>query len=66
MLRYMLRDGNEDFMPLNREAEYLENVIALQRIGAKGGAYVNFVQEGHIGAQHDSIAYVYCFCGECF
>jgi len=51
ILRYMLRDGNEDFMPLNREAEYLENVAELQRIGAKGGAYVNFVQEGHIGTQ---------------
>ncbi|MFA6248251.1 MAG: histidine kinase [Mucilaginibacter sp.] len=51
MLRYMLRDGNEDFMPLNREAEYLENVIALQRISAKGVAYVNFIQEGYIGDQ---------------
>ncbi|MBD1365306.1 histidine kinase [Mucilaginibacter sp. ZT4R22] len=51
MLRYMLRDGNEDFMPLNREVEYLENAIALQRIGAKGVAYINFTQEGYIGDQ---------------
>ncbi|OOQ58839.1 sensor histidine kinase [Mucilaginibacter pedocola] len=51
MLRYMLREGNEDFMPLNREVEYLENAIALQRIGAKGQAYINFTQEGYIGEQ---------------
>ncbi|MBB2148309.1 sensor histidine kinase [Pedobacter gandavensis] len=51
MLRYMLREGNEELMPLNREVEYLENVIALQRIAAKGEAYVNFVQEGYIGEQ---------------
>lgn len=51
MLRYMLREGNEDFMPLNREVEYLENIIALQRISAKGMAYINFTQEGYIGDQ---------------
>ncbi|MEO8886081.1 MAG: histidine kinase [Mucilaginibacter sp.] len=51
ILRYMLRDGNEDFMPLSREYEYLENVIALQRIGAKGLACINFVKEGYIGDQ---------------
>ncbi|RWY48323.1 sensor histidine kinase [Mucilaginibacter gilvus] len=51
MLRYMLREGNEDFMPLNREVEYLENVIALQRISAKGMAYVKFTQEGYLGDQ---------------
>lgn len=51
MLRYMLREGNEDFMPINREVEYLENAIALQRIGAKGEAYINFTQEGYIGEQ---------------
>jgi len=51
MLRYMLREGNEEFMPLNREVEYLENMIALQRIGVKYTAYINFVQEGYIGEQ---------------
>lgn len=51
MLRYMLREGNEDFMPLSKEAEYLENVIALQHISAKGIAYIDFIQEGYIGDQ---------------
>lgn len=51
MLRYMLRDGNEEFMPLNREVEYLENMIDLQRISVKQAAYINFVQEGYIGEQ---------------
>ncbi|WP_316749297.1 sensor histidine kinase [Pedobacter gandavensis] len=51
MLRYMLREGNAALMPLNREVEYLENAIALQKIAAKGDAYINFDQEGYIGEQ---------------
>jgi len=51
ILRYMLREGNEDLMPLNREVEYLENVIALQRIASKGAACITFEQEGYIGDQ---------------
>ena len=51
LLRYMLREGNEDLMPLRQEAHYLENVIELQRISAKGKAYINFEIEGYIGEQ---------------
>jgi len=46
LLRYMLREGNEAFMPLSAEARYLENVIELQRISAKGNAFINFDNEG--------------------
>ena len=46
LLRYMLREGNEAFMPLGAEARYLENVIELQRISAKGKAYINFNTNG--------------------
>jgi hypothetical protein len=42
LLRYMLREGNDAFVPLSAEAHYLENVIELQRISAKGNAYINF------------------------
>ncbi|HAL83086.1 MAG TPA: hypothetical protein DCO83_13350 [Mucilaginibacter sp.] len=41
-MRYMLREGNDAFVPLSAEAHYLENVIELQRISAKGNAYINF------------------------
>ncbi len=51
LLRYMLREGNDDFMPLSKEAHYLENVIELQRISAKGEAYISFVKDGDIGEQ---------------
>ncbi|RFZ92771.1 histidine kinase [Mucilaginibacter conchicola] len=51
LLRYMLRDGNADMMPLSREIQYLENVIELQRISAKGDAYINFNVEGYVGQQ---------------
>lgn len=42
LLRYMLREGNENFMPLKAEVRYLENLIELQRISAKGNAYIVF------------------------
>jgi len=51
LLRYMLREGNTDMMPLQLEIKYLENVFELQRIGAKGRAYINFEVEGYVGEQ---------------
>lgn len=51
ILRYMLREGNADLMPLQSEIKYLENVIELQRISAKGNAYINLSVEGYIGNQ---------------
>lgn len=51
LLRYMLQEGNENFMPLSAEILYLENLAELQRISAKGHAYINFVIEGLIGEQ---------------
>lgn len=42
MLRYMLREGQTDKMPLEREIIYLENMIELQRISTKGNANINF------------------------
>ncbi|HEY4196407.1 MAG TPA: sensor histidine kinase [Mucilaginibacter sp.] len=46
LLRYMLREGNEDFMPLNQEIQYLETLIKLQLISAKGNAYIHFDAKG--------------------
>jgi two-component system LytT family sensor kinase len=46
LLRYMLRDGNEDFMPLVQEIQYLETLVKLQLISAKGNAYIQFDAEG--------------------
>ncbi len=51
LLRYMLREGNADMMPLRQEIRYLENVIELQRISAKGKAHINFEVEGYVGEQ---------------
>jgi two-component system LytT family sensor kinase len=51
LLRYMLREGSESFMPLNAETRYLENLIELQLISAKGHACINFNTIGYIGEQ---------------
>lgn len=51
ILRYMLREGREDTMPIQSEIKYLENVIELQRISTKGAACINFNIEGYIGNQ---------------
>lgn len=51
LLRYMLREDNAGMVPLSQELRYIENVIELQRISAKGKAYINFEVEGYIGDQ---------------
>ena len=48
LLRYMLREGSEDFMPLVQEIQYLETLIKLQLISAKGNAYVQLDAKGDI------------------
>ncbi|OKS84562.1 histidine kinase [Mucilaginibacter polytrichastri] len=44
-------EGKADTMPLQNEVTYLENVIELQRISAKGQAFINFTVEGYIETQ---------------
>ncbi len=51
ILRYMLRESKDEFMLLQSEIKYLENVIELQRISAKGNAYIKFYTEGYVGNQ---------------
>jgi hypothetical protein len=49
LLRYMLREGTEDFMPLTQEIQYLETLIKLQLISAKGNAHIQLNAEGALG-----------------
>ena len=49
LLRYMLREGTEDFMPLVQEIQYLETLIKLQLISAKGNAYIQMDADGALG-----------------
>ena len=51
LLRYMLRESDEQFVPLTKEITYLENVIELQRMGQKGLCYVNFDIKGELSRQ---------------
>lgn len=51
LLRYMLREGAGDFVALQSEIDYLNNLVELQRIGAKGNAYIHFEIEGYVGTQ---------------
>ena len=52
LLRYMLREGTEDFMPLAQEIQYLETLIKLQLISAKGKAYIRMNADGALGEYH--------------
>lgn len=45
LLRYMLRESAEDFMPLIQEIQYLETLVKLQLISAKGNAYIQLEAE---------------------
>ncbi|MEE1947230.1 histidine kinase [Pedobacter sp. KR3-3] len=47
LLRYMLKESDEQLVPLDREIGYLHNVIELHKIGQKGNAYIDFKVEGH-------------------
>jgi two-component system LytT family sensor kinase len=41
LLRYMLKESNDKFAPIENEINYLKNVIALYQIGQKGLAYID-------------------------
>lgn len=66
ILRYMLREGGEDTMPLQSEVKYLENVIELQRISTKGAACINFSIEGYIGTQQIATLLLIAFVENAF
>jgi two-component system LytT family sensor kinase len=51
LLRYMLREGQQETTLLTNEIDYLNNVIELQRISAKGNAYINFNSSGIANTQ---------------
>ncbi|MEJ5994585.1 histidine kinase [Pedobacter sp. Du54] len=51
LLRYMLKESDDHFTDLQKEIEYLRNVIELHKIGQKGSAYVNFEIEGIVENQ---------------
>ncbi|TCC91655.1 hypothetical protein EZ428_07800 [Pedobacter frigiditerrae] len=51
LLRYMLRESDDPYVPLINEIDYLNNVIDLQKIGQKGQSYINFKVVGKIDQQ---------------
>lgn len=51
VLRYMLRESDDPYVPLSNEIDYLNNVIDLQKIGQKGHSYINFNVIGEIKGQ---------------
>lgn len=51
LLRYMLREGTGNLAPLEREIDYLSNVVELWQIGEKGSSFVDFKVSGLITNQ---------------
>ncbi|RZK53128.1 MAG: histidine kinase [Pedobacter sp.] len=51
VLRYMLRESDDPYVPLINEIDYLNNVIDLQKIGQKGNSHIDFNVIGQIGRQ---------------
>ena len=51
ILRYALHEGVHETVPLKQEVEYLESLIELQCISAKGDIYIDFDVEGYVGEQ---------------
>jgi two-component system, LytTR family, sensor kinase len=48
LLRYMLRESEQELVLLSKEADYLQDVVELQQIGLKGNACIEFSCEGSI------------------
>jgi two-component system, LytTR family, sensor kinase len=48
MLRYMLHESNTNFVPLEKELDYVKDFIDLQNIGFKGNTNIHFYTEGDI------------------
>jgi two-component system LytT family sensor kinase len=46
ILRYTLYDGATEFVPLQKELDYLKDYLDLQRMGAKNKSYIEFRIEG--------------------
>ncbi|WP_443946661.1 sensor histidine kinase [Pedobacter sp. AW1-32] len=54
LLRYMLRESDDHYVPLINEIDYLNTVMDLQKIGQKGNSYINFKVVGKV--EHQKIA----------
>lgn len=48
IMRYMLYDANADFVPLDKEIEYLKSFISLQLLRLKNQNFVSFTIDGDI------------------
>lgn len=48
LLRYMLRESEQQRVLLVKEVDYLKDVVALQKIGLKGNAYIQLEAEGSV------------------
>lgn len=51
LLRYMLHEAHHDRVLLSRELNYLNGLIELQRIGAKGNLHLDYQLEGVLNEQ---------------
>jgi len=52
IMRYMLKDGNDRFVSLNKELNYLKDFIDLQKLRLEGRGEVEFSVEGNPTAYH--------------
>ena len=48
IMRYMLYDANVDFVPLDKEIEYLESFVSLQQLRLKNQKFIDFKVDGDI------------------
>ena len=46
IMRYMLYDSNTDFVPLDKELDYIESFISLQQLRLKNAAHTKFTIQG--------------------
>lgn len=66
LMRYMLYESRDNFVPLSKELKYLSDFIRLQELQMEGRGHVDYVVEGRVQAQQIAPFILIAFVENCF
>jgi hypothetical protein len=66
LLRYSLYDTGQDYVPLQKELDYIGNYVELERIRLSDRTEIIFETEGETGGQHIAPLLLIIFIENCF
>jgi len=66
LMRYVLYESNETYVPLTKEIDYLTSYIGLEKLRHEGEVYVNFTVSGPVHDLHIAPLLLICFVENAF